>query len=177
MGRLGSETPARERRTASATACTACSCPISRLPISVSICKSLSVSVCSIFPVGIPVQDSTTSATSVGPTLSTTMASKPSLSCSCFSAAAIAAWICGISPFCSRPALSQSPLRIARSNWVFSLSSWARRSPTLLREAFSDSQRTLSSSKTCCCLPISARKSASRDLVCSSRPSPSESAR
>ncbi len=73
VGRSGSDTPARARRTASDTACTARAWPITRCPISVSIRSSLAVSPSSSRPAGIPVQEDTTSATSSGPTSSFTM--------------------------------------------------------------------------------------------------------
>ena len=56
--------PARARRTASDTACTAEACPITREPSSASMRSSLPVSPSSSRPAGIPVQADTTSATS-----------------------------------------------------------------------------------------------------------------
>ena len=79
VGRLGSEIPARERRTASLTARTASAWPISRRPITCSISSSLAVSPCSILPVGMPVQASTTSAICWAPTSSPTRGSTPSV--------------------------------------------------------------------------------------------------
>ena len=73
VGRSGEEMPARERRTASATARTAVFWPISRSPIRSSMLSSFSVSPCSSRPVGMPVQLATTSATSCGPTCSLTI--------------------------------------------------------------------------------------------------------
>ena len=73
MGRSGSATPARARRTASDTACTARVWPITRLPSSSSIRSSLAVSPSSSRPAGMPVQEDTTSATSSGPTSSFTI--------------------------------------------------------------------------------------------------------
>ena len=70
VGRLGSEMPARDRRTASDTARTACFWPISRSPRWASMLSSFSVSPCSSRPVGMPVQLATTSAMSCGPTCS-----------------------------------------------------------------------------------------------------------
>ena len=70
VGRSGSATPARERRTASATAATAALWPMRRSPMTRSIWSSLSCSPARSLPTGIPVQDSTTSAISTGPTFS-----------------------------------------------------------------------------------------------------------
>ena len=94
VGRLGSEMPARERRTASLTAVTASRWPISRSPITDSISSSLAVSPCSSRPVGMPVQASTTSAICSAPTSSPTSfslwASSPdSAFAICFSSAGI----------------------------------------------------------------------------------------
>src|SRR5262249_35121243 len=72
-GRSGSEMPARDLRTASDTAVTPRDCPMSRLPSSISIRRSLPVSPSSSRPAGMPVQDETTSATSSGPTSSLTI--------------------------------------------------------------------------------------------------------
>ena len=76
VGRLGSEMPARDRRTASLTARTASAWPISRSPMTSSIRSSLAVSPSSIRPVGMPVQASTTSAICSGPTSSPTSGSR-----------------------------------------------------------------------------------------------------
>jgi hypothetical protein len=70
VGRFGSATPARLRRTASETAVTACRCPTTRLPSSSSMRSSLAVSPSSIRPAGMPVHADTTSAMSSGPTSS-----------------------------------------------------------------------------------------------------------
>src|SRR5450759_1193098 len=75
VGRSGSATPERARRTASDTARTASACPTRRLPSSSSIRSSLAVSPSSNRPAGMPVQAATTSATSSGPTSSLTIAS------------------------------------------------------------------------------------------------------
>ena len=80
VGRFGSEMPARERRTASLTALTAARWPISRSPMTDSISSSLAVSPCSIRPVGMPVQASTTSAICSAPTSSPTSGSRSAFS-------------------------------------------------------------------------------------------------
>ncbi len=67
-GRLGSESPARERRIASDTTLTASSWPTTRACSLSSMCSSLSRSPCSIFDTGIPVARETTSAISSAPT-------------------------------------------------------------------------------------------------------------
>ena len=79
VGRLGSEMPARLRRTASETAVTAARWPTSRCPMISSIRSSLAVSPSSSRPVGMPVQASTTSAISSGPTSSLTIRSSAGL--------------------------------------------------------------------------------------------------
>ena len=64
MGRLGSESPARERRMASETTRTASSWPTTRRWIASSMCSSFSRSPSSIFDTGMPVHLETTSAIS-----------------------------------------------------------------------------------------------------------------
>ncbi len=73
VGRSGSLTPARARRTASETARTATCWPTTRRPRASSIRSSLAVSPSSSRPAGMPVQADTTSATSSGPTFSLTI--------------------------------------------------------------------------------------------------------
>ncbi|SHV69273.1 Uncharacterised protein [Mycobacteroides abscessus subsp. abscessus] len=90
VGRLGSATPARARRTASETASTAFFCPTTRLPSSSSMRNNLAVSPSMRRPVGMPVHADTTSATSSGLTSSLSMTlpswSSPGSACSsCFS--------------------------------------------------------------------------------------------
>ena len=75
VGRFGSEMPARLRRTASLTARTAASWPISRAPMIDSMLSSFSVSPWSSRPAGMPVQALMTSAMSSAPTRSLTMVS------------------------------------------------------------------------------------------------------
>ncbi|MNT54199.1 hypothetical protein D3C72_1913390 [compost metagenome] len=73
IGRLGSCRPARERRTALATAATASLCPITRAPSEDSICSSFSRSPSSIRSTGMPVQRLTTWAMSLESTVSLAM--------------------------------------------------------------------------------------------------------
>jgi len=70
VGRSGSATPERDRRTASETARTASGWPTTRLPSPSSIRRSFWVSPSSSRPAGMPVQAWTTSAMSSGPTSS-----------------------------------------------------------------------------------------------------------
>ena len=74
IGRFGSCSPARARRTAVATAVTASSWPTTRWAISSSIFRSLSRSPSSILSTGTPVQRETTCATWSGVTASSTSA-------------------------------------------------------------------------------------------------------
>ena len=83
MGLLGSESPARLRRTAAATAATASSWPTTRLWSSASRFLSLSISPCIILDTGTPVHSETTSAISSDVTSSLRM---PPDSCFCESA-------------------------------------------------------------------------------------------
>ena len=104
MGRLGSERPARLRRTAAATALTASFWPMTRLCSSPSRFLSLSISPCIIFETGTPVQELTTSAIS---SLVTSSLSRPPSSClaeSAFSASSY--WRCrsGMMPYWIWPA-------------------------------------------------------------------------
>ena len=131
LGREGSESPARERRIASATALTASSCPTTRLCRASSIRNSLSRSPSSILATGIPVHLETTSAIS-----SSLTALRNSL-VSCISAcAAISSCFSrsGIRPYCN------SDMRV--------------RSPA--RRAVSSSMRARSSASLICCVPCTA---------------------
>ena len=76
MGLLGSEGPARLRRTAEATAATASSCPTTRLRSSASRLRSWSISPCIIFDTGTPVQLLTTSA--ISPVVTVSLRTPPS---------------------------------------------------------------------------------------------------
>ena len=89
-GLFGSERPARLRRTAEATACTASSCPMTRSCSFSSRWRSLSMSPCIILETGTPVQWETTSAISSGVTSSFRMPPDSCLSCRRCSAA----WYC-----------------------------------------------------------------------------------
>ncbi len=73
VGRSGSETPARVRRTASDTARTASVWPTRRAPMCCSMCSSFSVSPSSSRPAGMPVHAEMTSAMSSAPTSSLTI--------------------------------------------------------------------------------------------------------
>ena len=70
MGRCGSPSPARLRRTASETACSASSCPTTRWRSRSSMCSSFSRSPSSSRETGMPVHLATTSAISSGVTSS-----------------------------------------------------------------------------------------------------------
>ena len=87
IGRLGSERPARLRRTAAATALTASSWPTTRLWSSASRFLSLSISPCIILLTGTPVHELTTSAISSGVTSSFRMPPASCLDSSACSAA------------------------------------------------------------------------------------------
>ena len=174
IGRSGSATPARDRRTASATAWTARPWPMMRVPSSSSIRRSLPVSPSSSRPAGMPVQDATTSATSSGPTSSLTIGASPpavtlaSLLAAAAVAAAISASSRGISPYRSREALSKSASRSARSAWPSASSSCFLRSPTLFRLDFSRSQRATSAVSCSWWSARSARSRSSRSLLAGS---------
>ena len=73
IGRFGSWRPARARRTALDTACTASPWPTTRTPISSSMRSSFSRSPSSILSTGMPVQRETTWAIWSGVTVSSTM--------------------------------------------------------------------------------------------------------
>ena len=88
VGFVGSLSPARERCTASATSCTASSCPITWRRSSSSRCRMRSRSESSILATGTPVQLLTTPAMSSAVTSSRSMRSPPgrassSSSCAC----------------------------------------------------------------------------------------------
>ncbi len=77
VGRSGSETPARVRRTASDTARTASVWPMRRAPMCSSMCSSFSDSPSMRRPAGMPVHAEMTSAMSSAPTSSLTIGSSP----------------------------------------------------------------------------------------------------
>ena len=77
IGRFGSCSPARARRTAVATDFTASACPTTRRPSTPSMARSLSRSPCSILSTGTPVQRDTTWATLSAVTASDTSTSEP----------------------------------------------------------------------------------------------------
>ena len=82
IGRFGSCRPARARRTAVETACTASRWPTTRRAISSSILRSFSRSPSSILSTGTPVQRETTWATWLAVTASSTSTLLPWLSAS-----------------------------------------------------------------------------------------------
>ena len=91
MGRFGSCSPARARRTASDTAARASSCPTTRPRSLSSMARSLSFSPSSILSTGTPVQRETTAAICSASTTSGVSVSRgwPSASLSCRSTAGI----------------------------------------------------------------------------------------
>ena len=113
IGRLGSDSPARERRIALQIAVTAWLCPIMRLCNASSIFNNFSFSLSSIFATGICVHLDTTSAISSSVTL------LRSNCVSCFSAKdAVANFFSssGIWPYCNSAMRVKSPARRAVSN-------------------------------------------------------------
>ncbi|MNN06211.1 hypothetical protein D3C81_1189940 [compost metagenome] len=137
LGRFGSDSPARERRTALATAVTASCWPITRWCSSSSIFSSFSRSPSSIFDTGMPVHLDTTSAISSSVTL---------LRSSWFSVLPCWSTICrlrsrsGMTPYCSSAMRLRSPLRrAASSSWrACSIFCWICAEPCT--SAFSDAQ-------------------------------------
>ncbi len=116
VGRSGSAMPARARRTASDTARTASSCPITRACSSDSIRSSFAVSPSSSRPAGIPVHAATTSATSSGPTSPPSMAPPDEPAAVTASVASVRRRSsAGIVPYRSSPALARSRSRSASS--------------------------------------------------------------
>ena len=116
LGRLGSDKPARERRTAFDTATTASSCPTTRLCKKSSMCSNFSRSPCSIFDTGMPVAALTTSAISLSVTLlrnnfGSSFSSTNSSCASCFSNS-------GITPYCKRDISAKSFSRCAFCNAI-----------------------------------------------------------
>jgi hypothetical protein len=98
MGRFGSFSPARERRTAFATAVTASSCPITRLRRLSSIRTSFWISDASIFVTGTPVHFDTISAMSSSVTSSRSSAPPFCISASFAVAASMSRSSCGSAP-------------------------------------------------------------------------------
>ncbi|MCY1362005.1 hypothetical protein D9M69_487030 [compost metagenome] len=153
LGRFGSARPARERRTALATATTASCWPMTRLCRPSSMCSSFSRSPSIILATGMPVHLETTSAISSSVTL---------LRSNWFSALPCWATICrlrsrsGITPYCSSAMRCRSPLRRAASmSWrACSIFCWICAEPctsafsdfqTSSRSAYSRSSRAMSS--------------------------------
>src|SRR5213082_1900027 len=135
FGRRGSASPARERRMAFATICSASSWPTTRLASASSMRSSFSFSPSSIFDTGMPVHLETTSAISSSVTLLRTRVGA-------LSSAALAAprrfSSSGILPYCSSAMRPRLPARRAASS----------------------SRRARSSSSRICAMPCSAAFSA-----------------
>ncbi len=138
MGRFSSETPARERRMASATACTASSWPTTRSCSSSGRRRSFSRSVSISLETGMPVHRATILAISSSVTLSR---SRTLSGFSDFSASSSSFCSLGRVPYLSSAARFRSYLRsaAAMSALVFSISS--RSFCTLPMSVFSFSQR------------------------------------
>ena len=112
LGRLGSDRPARERRTALETAFSASSCPTTLSRRASSMRDSFSLSPSIILDTGIPVQRDTTSAISSSVTLlRSSTVSVVSVSCACSSCFSNA----GSRPYCSSDIRVRSPARRAPS--------------------------------------------------------------
>ena len=138
IGRFGSCNPARERRTALATACKPSSCPITRLRRFSSIATSFCISPSSILETGTPVHFATTSAMSSSSTSSLrytpSVCSSASRFCStvsCFSSS-------GIVPYCSSAALFKSPACRACSSSSLACSSFSLPPRIFSISSFSD---------------------------------------
>ncbi|MNQ97933.1 hypothetical protein D3C85_1136040 [compost metagenome] len=165
LGRLGSDSPARERRTALATATTASFWPITRWCSRPSIFSSLSRSPSSIFDTGMPVHLDTTSAISSSVTL---------LRSSWFSLLPCWSTICrlrsrsGITPYCSSAMRCRSPLRRAASIScrACSIFCWICAEPCT--SAFSDFQISSRSAYSRSSLRMSSSSLARRFLAASS---------
>ena len=121
LGRFGSAKPARERRTALATAATASDWPITRLCNSLSMRNNFSRSPSSIFEIGMPVHFDTTSAISSSVTLlrnnvMSCISACPAIS-SFFSSS-------GIIPYCNSDMRAKSLARRAESRSCRACSNW-----------------------------------------------------
>ncbi|GBD30265.1 hypothetical protein HRbin32_01368 [bacterium HR32] len=118
MGRLGSLRPARARRMASATACTASSCPTTRWWSRSSSCRSFCISPSSSRVTGIPVHLLTTSAMSSASTSSFRSRCGPRARSSASAASSCLA-SSGRVPYRRRAARSRSATRSACSSSTF----------------------------------------------------------
>ena len=168
FGRLGSESPARERRTALDTAVTASSWPTTRACSASSMRSSLSRSPSSILDTGMPVHLETTSATSSSVTLlrsslvSTWADSSASWAvCTFFSRS-------GITPYCSSDMRLRSPARRACSMSTRACSSSALYCWAPCRAAFSAFQISSRSAYSFSSAPMSSCSLSSRFLLASS---------
>ena len=120
MGRLGSDSPARERRIAPDTAATASSWPMTRSCSTSSRCASLAISPCMSRETGTPVHAETTSAISSSVTSSLSIAPLVCSSLSCSSAVTISASSCGCARSEARRRASGRPRasRAPRPSWL-----------------------------------------------------------
>ena len=175
IGRSGSARPARERRSAVATASIASSWPTTRSWRRSSMCRSFSVSPSSKRLTGMPVQRATTSPTSsastsslrnTGPSVSVSR-SAASRSASSFSSS-------GMSRYCSSAARSRFDSRWARSTSMRACSRRSFSSETPWMASFSrchcsfiDADRSLSSSSSCS--SASRRSRRRRSCPCAAR--------
>jgi len=137
MGRLGSCSPLRDRRTALATAWTASFCPTTRCSSRSSIRTSFSRSPSSIRATGMPVQAATTLAMSSSETSCASRRWPWGFSCSVFSAAASFFCSSGRRPYWIWAARFKSLRRWACSSSSFVCSIWLLIMLTALMAAFS----------------------------------------
>mmetsp|Transcript_44283 Transcript_44283/g.76522 ORF Transcript_44283/g.76522 Transcript_44283/m.76522 type:complete len:284 (+) Transcript_44283:628-1479(+) len=144
MGFWGSLRPARDRCTASATARTASSCPITRSCSLSSRRRSFSPSAASIFVAGTPVQASTTAAT---PSAVTSSLSRAPAGCASSAASSAASSCCSLGSVwnLSSAALFSSYSRSAASTSFFTCSIFSLRLLRLSTRPRSASQRCVSS--------------------------------
>ena len=145
FGRRGSARPARERRMALATMCTASSWPTTRLASASSMRSSFSFSPSSILATGMPVHFDTTSAISSSVTLLRTNCVSL-LSAACASASRFSS--SGMRPYCSSATLPRSLRRRAPSisSLIFSSSSLIAAPPcSVAFSAFQISSRSADS--------------------------------
>ncbi len=137
IGRFGSFNPLRARITASATAFTASSCPITRWCNSSSSCNSFFISPSSSFETGTPVQRLTTSAMSSSSTSSFSNRTEPCfwLRRSCSRAMSDSSDVS--LPYLSSAARFRSYCRSARSISTFTCSTCSRSERSFCTPSFS----------------------------------------
>ena len=141
IGRLSSESPARERRIALAMAEIARSCPMTRSPIVDSSFDNFVPSSSINRSTGIPVHRATTAAISSGVTSSRSMRSLLGMRANSSRAAANFFSYSGISPYLIRLAVARSASRSAMSSLLRSASMVSAAEWTVARMSFSCSQR------------------------------------